>query len=171
MIKYELSEADLAAFNIYYRKHLAPFAFRVSRYYIIIIVVIMLIGLKDTLLSREYWRNADVLSFLPFIFLAVVFLFVGRKGFGVNRAVKRYAKNNPHLFGPVEITLTEDKLISQGVNTKSEFNFNSFIGYIESDDYYFLMRSKQNALIIPKKAISDKQDETIIRTKIKAYTK
>ena len=168
MIKYEFTADDLTAFNKYYYKHFAP---RFTRYFFIIIIIGALIGLKDSLFSREYWQNPDMLSLVPVAFILFVFIFVFRRGGLIRRSIKRYAKNNPHLFGPMEITLTDEKIITQGTHTKTEYDYVSFAGLIETDKYYFLMRGKQSALIIPRQAVNDKRDEDIICIKIKPYVK
>jgi len=63
----------------------------------------------------------------------------------------------------------DDKLILKTEKINSEIKYSSFLGHMEEGDYFFLLMSKTNAIIIPKTAIVDKTDEMLIRNKINIY--
>jgi len=170
MIKFELKPKDYAAFNSYFLKHHSPSVLKYMRYFYILMLIILLNNVRDIIFTKAYWQNPDGYTFLPFLviagFLVIIFK---RTNFITARVVSQFANKNPQIFCYQEITLADDKLIVEREGSKFEYNYNSFLGLGEDENYYFVFDSTKTGIVIPKEAILVGVDEEMLKRKIKPY--
>ena len=155
MIKFELTQEDFLKYNSYYLKHHTSFLTKNIRHLILLFMVVIIIyNMKDFIIHKELWNHITMSTFIPLIPLIIAFILIFRMNLWGGFVAKRFFKNNPQVFGYREISLTEDKLIVTADNMKSEYGYDSFLGLVDEPEYFFLLLSKQVAVIIPKRAIN-----------------
>jgi hypothetical protein len=174
MIKFDHTVEDFTEYNKYYLKHNAPFFQKYLRYFYLFLILFVLYNFKDILFDERVRKNIDFAPLIPVMVLLplLVFMFIkrGRGGYSASYS-KKFAKKNPQSFGPREIELTEDKLIVKIAGATSEYKYDFFAGLVDEPEYYFVMMSGQMGITIPKRALTDKADEEMLKRKIKPFVK
>jgi hypothetical protein len=158
ILKYELTAQDYMDFNFYFH-WTSPDqteARIVKSVTIPICIALYIYIVRGPRIER--YGTAEVMFLSYGIIVAVL---MGRF---VKWNIKRKVKNlissgkNTDLLGMKTLHLEEDKLIEQTDNSKSEILWSAFEKFKESKDHFFLFIHVNQAIIVPKRALSQSME-------------
>ncbi|MCX2738791.1 YcxB family protein [Pontibacter anaerobius] len=155
-IQYVLGQEDIVAFNEYNYNKNTSF---IQKNLIWILLGIFLIYMVSTFKRPVYEEILDWGNWVIFLFVGAILYFLGfKKRKNRKKAIQRFVTENPGTVGDREIELSEDSVIYNTENSKTEYPYSSFRKIGSAKEYFLLYLGEQDALIIPERAFEDRQN-------------
>lgn len=100
----------------------------------------------------------------PLIFLAIL----GASFWWGNRP-SRYRKRMPDLFVPRRYTVSDEGLFCKGETAESITDWRAVLRFVETDRDFYLMVSKRNGIVLPKRCFSTREAAAIFANQVRLH--
>ncbi|KAA5533195.1 hypothetical protein F0919_11650 [Taibaiella lutea] len=161
-IRFELTIDDLIAFGFYNRKN----GSRIKKAISLLPVIMLLIILIATLYYYFFLQELivfDTSNIALIIFLLAYTLSKTKWFYSWYWKYKYGKKEYASWFGERILTFSETSLFAKTSRAETSYNWNSFVKFGESKEYFFLFVSNLQAIIIPKKVFLLSQEQYDIK--------
>ncbi len=102
--------------------------------------------------------DVSVFIFTGLLYLLLVPLFIKR---AVRRRVKDilYKKENQHVLDESEVVLSDTGITDSDSVSQSRYEWDAIVHYAETPESHYLYTNSYHAIVIPKRAISDDNEQ------------
>ncbi len=154
-LKFILEQEDVQAFNKHYFRKKTSFIQKHLKWLLFAVYLIYMLSTLKRPVSEEIldWGNWVIL-----LLSIGVFSMIGvRSKRLTKRNVTKMVKEYPNMVGERQVAFLDDVIIYITERSKTEFKYTSFLNYEETAEYFVLYLTKQNAIIIPKRAFDNNE--------------
>lgn len=161
-LRFSLTEEEYYQYN-YYTAWSAPERKRYRiLYFLRVIGLYGAVALLYVVASRSdlFWIDASVFLLTGLVYLVMIPFFV-------KRSVKRKVgdilskKENQHVLDEAEIVVSANGIIDRDKVSESRYDWEAIVHLAETPDSYYLYTNSYHAVVIPKRAMSEEQQQEL----------
>lgn len=164
ILRYHLTEGEYFEYH-YFTVWSAPdkrwyrirYYLRVFSLYTAVAALYLLVKHTD-----QIWRDIAVFGIITLIYFLVVPLLIKRS---IKKRVQGMLREpgNRHMLEDIEVTLADTGILEKDKASESRFAWDAISKKTETSSCYYLYTNSYHAIVIPKRAVPDRDNEELQR--------